>query len=434
MSNKILHKRNLTTGIVPTTSSLSVGELAINVADGKVYLRKSGSIEDTILPLVTANTITTGSITATSFTGSLFGTSSWAQNAITASHATSVGPLNQNLIVTGSLTILGTASFIYTTASQLDIGTNLISVNTNAATRFGGLAVIDSGSSPRSSGSLLFDSQNNQWIFVHQNLGGAITSSVLIMGPQTFNNVGNEATVTANRLTKGTGGDLGEHIGDSNITDTGTLVSVNSNTQITGSLIISSGITGSLQGTASFALTASYLDNYIPPFPFTGSALITGSLQVTGSLSVSGVGEIKKIRDNYNSTGSTGQLFTSDGSNTKWVSFKDTIQLQINSEGPTVVSGSKAFRYTDDELFIEKITITSKYTGSIEFILKDATTTYGSSSLTNNVLYTDTTLSNWTRTIPSASLLEFIVGPAGGFSSGSASTFLFLINTIRKPV
>jgi hypothetical protein len=38
---------------------------------------------------------------------------------------------------------------------------------------------------------------------------------------------------------------------------------------------------------SSYALTASYLDNYIPPFPFTGSAIISGSLEVTGSLSVS---------------------------------------------------------------------------------------------------------------------------------------------------
>ena len=83
-----------------------------------------------------------------------------------------------------------------------------------------------------------------------------------------------------------------------------------------GSLDVTQGITGSLFGTASYAdyalsasheivkevssshadfadaalsssyaLTASYLDNYIPPFPYTGSALITGSLGVTGSLS-----------------------------------------------------------------------------------------------------------------------------------------------------
>ena len=149
-----------------------------------------------------------------------------------------------SLTVTNNFTLLGSASIQYVTSSQLNIGDNIISVNTiNPAVRFGGLAVIDSGSSPQQSGSLLFDSQNNQWIFVHQSsAGAAVTSSVLIMGPQTFNNVGSETTLTANRLTKGTGGDLGEHIGNSNITDTGTIVSINSNTEVTGSLIASGGL------------------------------------------------------------------------------------------------------------------------------------------------------------------------------------------------
>jgi hypothetical protein len=43
--------------------------------------------------------------------------------------------------------------------------------------------------------------------------------------------------------------------------------------------------TGSLYNiSSSYALTASYLSNYIAPFPFTGSAQITGSLGVTGSI------------------------------------------------------------------------------------------------------------------------------------------------------
>jgi hypothetical protein len=66
------------------------------------------------------------------------------------------------------------------------------------------------------------------------------------------------------------------------------VVSINSNTAITGSLIVTQGITGSLFGTASYATTASYLEGYISPFPYTGSALITGSLEVTGSVSSTG--------------------------------------------------------------------------------------------------------------------------------------------------
>jgi len=47
----------------------------------------------------------------------------------------------------------------------------------------------------------------------------------------------------------------------------------------------SGSFTGDLTGTASYALTASYLEGYISPFPFTGSAIISGSLEVTGSVS-----------------------------------------------------------------------------------------------------------------------------------------------------
>jgi len=89
---------------------------------------------------------------------------------------------------------------------------------------------------------------------------------------------------------------------------------VNGNAIITGSLIVLSGITGSLSGSvtgslfgtssqatsasyaftassaisSSFALTASYALNAGGSFPYTGSAQITGSLGVTGSFSVRG--------------------------------------------------------------------------------------------------------------------------------------------------
>jgi hypothetical protein len=48
MANTILIKRNLTSGAVPTTASLDLGELAINVADGKIFMRQSGSVGDVV--------------------------------------------------------------------------------------------------------------------------------------------------------------------------------------------------------------------------------------------------------------------------------------------------------------------------------------------------------------------------------------------------
>ena len=58
----ILLRRNLESGNVPTTSSLELGELAVNTADGKIFLKKSGSSGQSIEAAVTTNTTTTGSV------------------------------------------------------------------------------------------------------------------------------------------------------------------------------------------------------------------------------------------------------------------------------------------------------------------------------------------------------------------------------------
>lgn len=64
MAQSIILKRSATSGKVPTTSSLSLGELAINTYDGKLFLKKSGSIES-IQTIVTTDSVTTGSVSLT---------------------------------------------------------------------------------------------------------------------------------------------------------------------------------------------------------------------------------------------------------------------------------------------------------------------------------------------------------------------------------
>jgi hypothetical protein len=202
----------------------------------------------------------TGSFSG-SFTGSLLGTSSWASNtllAVSASNYQETDPVfvakSASLATTGSntfignqtitgsltiinnLTVLGSASIQYISESTLNIGTNLITVNTNTPSiRFGGLAVIDSGSSPLTSASFLYDAVQDEFIFVHRGDGTNITSSHFVLGPETYNSLGNETYLTANRIPKGVGN---EHLNDSNISDNGTLVNINSDTNITGSLLI----------------------------------------------------------------------------------------------------------------------------------------------------------------------------------------------------
>lgn len=352
-NNNVIIGDNTTTGTVefgtvaaPVTLNL-LGGGTITSNTNTLYIGQTGDTVRINNAIFSQSLGITGSlrVSGSAYADYFVGDGSGLTN-ITASY---LNPLNQNVVVTGSLTItndltvLGSSSIQYITSSQLNISDNIITVNTySPAVRFGGLAVIDSGSTPQQSGSLLFDSQNNQWIFVHQSApAAAVTSSVLIMGPQTFNNIGSETTLTANRIPKATGGDLGEHLTDSNITDTGTVVTidaidasyastimaqpssiVNNTTnlinglyseiasdwttirlgiydagdfpassieitqslvKITGSLSVKSGITGSLFGTASWANNALNANN---GFPYTGSARITGSLGVTGSFQV----------------------------------------------------------------------------------------------------------------------------------------------------
>lgn len=234
-------------------------------------------------------------------TSSLVTTSSF--NAYTSSinsiiATTGSNTFNGNQIITGSLTItqnltvLGSSSIVYITSSQLNVGNNLITVNSNTpSVRFGGLAVIDSGSSPQVSGSLLFDSQRNQWIYVHQ--GPAITSSIVLMGPETINSLGNETQPTTNRILKSINS---EHVGDSNITDTGALVTINSNTRITGSLNGNVTALTIASNTASLNLTAGNfftlqlvpgINTYINPTNIQPGLTVGLLVSTTGSATVS---------------------------------------------------------------------------------------------------------------------------------------------------
>ena len=77
MSNQFLKlRRSAVPGRVPDTASIQLGEIALNTYDGLAYIKKSGSNGEEVVVL--------GS-TSGSFTGSFFGTASWAINAETAS-------------------------------------------------------------------------------------------------------------------------------------------------------------------------------------------------------------------------------------------------------------------------------------------------------------------------------------------------------------
>jgi len=132
-----------------------------------------------------------------------------------------------SLYISSDLVVQGSSSLQNITASAVSIGTNIINLNTaNPAIRYAGLSIGDSGS-VGGSGSFLYDSVQDEMLFIHRGDSSVVTSSVALMGPETYDNLGNETYLTTNRIPKGAGN---EHLIDSNISDTGTLVTINSPT------------------------------------------------------------------------------------------------------------------------------------------------------------------------------------------------------------
>jgi hypothetical protein len=131
------------------------------------------------------------------------------------------------------LVVQGSSSLQNITASAVNIGANVVNLNTaNPAIRFAGLNIFDSGSIG-GSGSFLYDAVQDEFIFVHRGDNSNITSSVVLMGPQTYNNIGSETYPTTNYILKGTGN---EHVGDSCIIDNGTTTCIKNNLIGTGTI------------------------------------------------------------------------------------------------------------------------------------------------------------------------------------------------------
>ena len=88
MAQIVRLKRSSTPGSKPTTSNLETGELAINVYDGKVFLRKSGSV-DVVQELVSNN-----------YSGSVN-----IEGAVTASYFVGDGSRLENITVAQAATV-----------------------------------------------------------------------------------------------------------------------------------------------------------------------------------------------------------------------------------------------------------------------------------------------------------------------------------------
>jgi hypothetical protein len=189
--------------------------------------------------------------------------------------------------ITGNLTVQGTSSILYVTSSQLDVGSNKLTLNTTAVLRYGGLNVYDSGSVTNQSGSLLWDSVNNVWLFVHA--GTSNTSSIVITGPENTGALGNEQFLTQNLLPKA--GTSGDHIVNSQISDNGTQVGIVGSLQVTGS-ITASAVSGALTGTFPYASLTGIPSAIVSSSTQVATLLPAGTVSSSGQITYSSISGI----------------------------------------------------------------------------------------------------------------------------------------------
>jgi len=131
-----------------------------------------------------------------------------------------------NMYVSGNFQVLGTGSIITLSGSQVDIGTNKILLNTYSPfERFAGIDVYDSGSNVGVTGSLLWDSQNNVWIYANPS-GSSYASARFIAGPKNTGSLGEETGLTVGHFPIAVDDD---HIADSLLTYLGTTLAFNTN-------------------------------------------------------------------------------------------------------------------------------------------------------------------------------------------------------------
>ena len=199
------------------------------------------SLESTSASVDTLNTTQNSRLTSLEIkTGSLATTGS---NFFSGSQT-----ITGSLYISADLIVQGSSSLQNITASAVSIGTNLINLNTaNPAIRYAGLVIGDSGS-VGGSGSFLYDSVQDEMLFIHRGDSSVVTSSVTLMGPETYDNLGNEIYLTNNRLPKGTGK---EHLVDSCIQDVNGVVTIGGTICTLGAICSPSFVGGTISGTSA---------------------------------------------------------------------------------------------------------------------------------------------------------------------------------------
>ena len=268
MSNQYLKlRRSAVPSKIPTTESIDFGEIALNTYDGLAFMKKSGSNGEEVVTIGSTTGAFTGSFSG-SFTGSLFGTSSYsisssytstasyASFAVSSSYADNAG--NAYLLNQTSSGVFATTGSNIFTGDQTITGSNGRLIYTGTP----------SGAYP----TLAEIHANNDFPWLERFYNDTFSTSSAVVAYYGHND---GRFVFHNESTQSIGLQVNGFSGENGLLVYSDKVAFVNNVEVTGSLNVVGGITGSLQGTSSWAtnaLTASYVN------PLNQNVIITGSL------------------------------------------------------------------------------------------------------------------------------------------------------------
>jgi len=363
----------------------------------------------------------TGSVTSNISAIHEFTASQVNQNAKLATTGSNIFQGNQtitgSLYITNNLVVQGSSSLQNITASAVDIGTNVVKLNTSTpAVRFGGVSVQDSGSNAGVSGSLLWDSFNNRWLYVQASGSGeGYNSAILIAGPKNTGTIGDEATLTSGSIQVALGED---HIGDSIITQNvgATKITIGGGLDVTGT------ISGSIEGIGNVAVYSASVDSRLDS--------VEASLGGGGSIGtrVSALEAYTSSQDTKNSTlaSYTGSIDTKFSTLATYTGSIDGKISQLIAD-----SGSQAGRITALEIksssLDTKFTTLASYTGSVD------TTLTNLNSFSSSINTTIKTKLNVEGVISGSSQVSYtgLSNIPAGIVSGSSQLNSTTINALR---
>jgi len=247
------------------------------------------------------------------------------------------------------IVVNGTGSFAYITSvdgTAKIIGDSYIILNNDTPTqRYAGVAVYDSGSVTPTTASFNFDGQTNDWFYEYS--ASTVDYGVVLFGPE-YNTKGNPTYLTTNRIPKAEGT---HHLNDSNISDDGSTITLNSNVQVNGNISVTGTVDGidlqSFSSSVDGRLDTLEGETHENPLTFSDTTKIdftrvgdTISATVIGGV-VSGSGQLTDMTGDVTVNSSGVSSITANSIvNADINTSAGIVYTKLNLQGSGIVSGS----------------------------------------------------------------------------------------------